>query len=266
MHRYRQIEYKAGATIEVIKCIPRGLRRGAERDAGSIKKSKDDIEKANMVQASRKLARKINANFRPGDFHITLTYRKEERPDRQQAQKIIKKFLADMRQKYQKAGFVLKYIMVTEYKNKAIHHHVVINTVNDGKKTTMDYVRKLWRGRGSPKIVQLYDDAEYKQLADYLIKETEKTFREKGSPVRQRYSCSRNLVNPKPECRIRKTKCGWKKEPKARTGYYIDRDSLYNGYDRMGYPYQRYIMIKLNPVDEDWEPDVWKPCDGIPPD
>ena len=28
MHRYKLIEYKAGATIEIIKCIPRKYRGG----------------------------------------------------------------------------------------------------------------------------------------------------------------------------------------------------------------------------------------------
>ena len=62
MHRYKQIEYKAGATLEIIKCVPRGLRTGCDRGK---RKTKEEIAKANMRQAARKLVRKINANFRP---------------------------------------------------------------------------------------------------------------------------------------------------------------------------------------------------------
>lgn len=264
MHRYRQIEYRAGATVEIVKCIPKEFRKGALRD--KTKKSKEDINKANMNQAARKLARKINANFRPGDLHVILTYRKEDRPDRKQAQKNISKFLADMRERYRKAGYQLKYIMVTEYKNTAIHHHLIINMITSGKETTLTYIRKLWKGRGSPKFVQLYDNGEYKRLAEYLVKETEKTFRDPDCPVKQRYSCSRNLITPKPIRRTRETKRGWKKEPKPRPGYYIDRDSLYNGFDRLGYPYQRYVMVKLDPDDDDWEPSLWIPTADEPPD
>lgn len=263
MHRYGQIEYKAGATLEIIKCIPRKYRkenRGIRQPI--IKKTKDEIQRANMLQAARKLARKINANFKPGDWHLTLTYRKEERPDRKTAQKYIAKFIADMRKEYSRHGYQFKYIQVTEYKNKAIHHHIVLNHVNDGKKTTTDYIRRFWKGRGSPKWVSLYDNGEYRVLAEYLVKETEKTFRDGDSPVKQRYSCSRNLVEPKPERRMKKTKRGWKQEPKARIGYYIDRDTLYNGFDKMGYPYQRYIMIKIKPEDSDWEPGSWPTREG----
>lgn len=34
--------------------------------------------------------------------------------------------------------------------------------------------------------------------------------------------------------------------PKPIEGYYIEQDSLYNGFDNMtGYPIQRYTMVKL---------------------
>lgn len=261
MHRFKQIEYKAGITVEVIKCMPRGCRKGEVRGPAKIKKSHAEMADANMRQAARKLTRKINANFKPGDWHITLTYRKANRPDAKEAQEYLKKFITELRKIYRKGQFDLKYIYVTEYENKSIHHHIIINNVNDGKKTTTDYVRELWKDKGNPKFVPLYDNGEYKVLADYFIKETEKTFRKEDSPVRQRYACSRNLINPKPQSRIRKTKGMWKMDPKPRPGYYIDRDSLYNGTDKLGYPYQRYVMIKLNPTDADWEP-----CTDFPSD
>lgn len=261
MHRFKQIEYKAGITVEVIKCMPRGCRKGEVRIRDPIKKTREEMAEANLRQAARKLARKINANFKPGDWHLTLTYRKTARPDPQEAQENLKKLLKDLRKIYRKCGFELKYIYVTEYESKSIHHHVIINNVNDGKKTTSDYVRQLWRDKGSPKFVPLYEDGEYRKLADYFIKETEKTFRKPDSPVRQRYACSRNLINPKPQSRIRKTKTMWKMDPKPRPGYYIDQETLYNGVDKLGYPYQRYVMIKLNPTEADWEP-----CEGFPPE
>lgn len=250
MHRYKQIEYKAGATIEIIKCVPRGCRKGEPR--GEVrKKTMEEMREANMRQAARKLARKINANFRPGDWHITLTYR--EKPTAQQAQKNISTFLDKMRDRYKRQGFLFKYILVTEYKGKRIHHHIIVNNINDGKKTTTDYVREVWKGKGNPKFVSLYDNGEYRQLADYFVKETEKTFREDGTPFRQHFSCSRNLIIPKPTVKTKMVKKEWEMNPKPRKGYYIVQESLYNGYDRLGYRYQRYMMVKLNPQDSDWE-------------
>ena len=64
MHRYRQIEIKGGATLEVVKCHPRGMRKGTARQP--VQKTPEAIREANMRQSARKLARLINANFRPG--------------------------------------------------------------------------------------------------------------------------------------------------------------------------------------------------------
>lgn len=253
MYRYKLIEYKAGATIEIIKCIPRGCRAGIGREPVQ-KKTPEEIKEANVRQAARKLARKINANFKPGDWHMVLTYKRGDRPDVETAQKDIKKFIRDMRKEMVKAGYELKYVQVTEYLNKSIHHHVIVNEINDGSRTTVSLARELWKDHGHIRLVPLYEEGEYKGLADYFIKETEKTFRKTDSPFKQRYSCSRNLIIPKPEPRLMEVKNGWKKEPKPRPGYYIDQDSLYNGVDKLGYPYQRYVMVKIHPTAEDWEP------------
>lgn len=248
---HKQIEYKAGATCEVIKCFPRGCRKGIIRQP-MRKKTKEEMQEANRRQTARKLERKLNANFRPGDWHIVLTYRREGRPDPEGAQIRLKKMIDGLRREYKKRGQALKYIVATEYKSKSIHHHLILNNVNDGKETTADMVRRLWKENGNPKFVQLYDTGEYSQLADYLIKETERTFRENSSPVRQRYSCSRNLKEPKKRVRMKRNVV-WKQEPRPRPGYYIVPGSLYNGFDRFGYPYQRYVMAKTRVSPEDWE-------------
>ncbi len=256
---FEHIEYKAGATKEIINCYPKGYRKGADREIPIRKKTKEEIREANRRQATRELERLMNANFRPGDLHVVLTYRKEIRPSPKKARKELKNFLDRMRGRYRKHGQELKYIVATEYLAKHIHHHLVINNINTGTETTADMIRKLWterRGkdgiRGNPKFVQLYDTGEYSQLADYLIKETDRTFRREDSAVGQRYSCSRNLVRPEKKVTERPAK-KWRRDPKPHKGYYILPESVYNGRDIFGYPYQRYVMVKLNPSEKDWE-------------
>ena len=254
---FREVTYKAGATKEIIRCYPKGARKGIERSM-IRKKTKEEIREANRRQAQRMLERLLNANFRPGDWHIVLTYKKEIRPSPDEAKKELARFLSRLRRRYAKYGYELKYVVATEYLSKHIHHHLVVNNINTGSETTTDMIRELWpqsRGegiRGNPKFVQLYATGEYSQLADYLIKETDKTFRQSDSAVGQRYSCSRNLVRPQKQVRDRPSRA-WRKEPKPHAGYYIVPESVYNGYDLMGYPYQRYLMVKLHPCDADWE-------------
>ena len=124
------------------------------------------------MNAERTLRLKINANFGVDDPFITLTYRKEERPTPAGAKKNIKKLLDSLRKKYKTMGAELKYINVTEYQNKAIHHHIIINHV-EGVDVSK-WVRQLWKF-GRPDFKYLDDTGQYKDLAAYLIKETSKT-------------------------------------------------------------------------------------------
>lgn len=222
------------------------------------KKTSEEIQEANRRQARRKLERLMNANFRPGDWHVTLTYRGKVSPTPEIAKKELKNFLERLRGRFRKFGYELKYIVATEYVAKHIHHHMIVTNINTGSETTADMIRILWTQsgpnaiRGNPKFSGLYSSGEYSQLADYLIKETERSFRREDSVWGQRYSCSRNLIQPKKTTKDKPNKT-WKKAPKPAPGYYILPDSLYNGFDILGYPYQRYVEVKLNPTDADWE-------------
>ena len=182
---YRRIIYKAGATREIINCYPRGMRKGVEHNLLG-KKTSEEMQEANRRQARRKLERLINANFRPGDWHITLTYRGKASPSPEVAKKELTNFLERLRNRFRKFGYELKYIVATEYVAKHIHHHMIVNNINTGSETTADMVRKLWTQngpeaiRGNPKYVQLYDTGEYSQLADYLIERDREKLQTEG--------------------------------------------------------------------------------------
>ena len=89
----------------------------------------------------------------------------------------------------------------------------------------------------------LDDTGNYKKLAEYLIKETEKTFRLEDSVAKQRYSPSRNLYRP-----IAKREFVSEKElfddPKPLKGYYIPKDEI-RRYEHpvTELPHLQYIMI-----------------------
>ena len=179
----------------------------------------------------------MDTNFTHQDYYITLTYRRELRPDTETARKQIDKFIGDLRKLYKRAGVELKWVSVTEYKNKAIHHHVVINRYKIGQ------VVDLWP-YGHPQIKLLDNTGDYGKLAAYLIKETCKTFGEPDSPSKKRYRHSRNLKKPKHEVKIVKADT-WRDDPKPYKGYQIIRDSVYADVNPItGYPYQVYRMVR----------------------
>lgn len=240
---YFKTTVKAGATIEVTKSYTK--RIGTKARGNKEKPTAEEMEKVNQMNAERTLRLKINANFGVDDPFITLTYRKEERPTPAGAKKNIKKLLDSLRKKYKTMGAELKYINVTEYQNKAIHHHIIINRVEGAD--VSKWVRQLWKF-GRPDFKYLDDTGQYKDLAAYLIKETSKTY--KGNDDgghKQRYSCSRNLTMPTPKTEIIKKAQRWAADPKPIKGYYIDKDTVYNGIDPFaGREYQKYTMVRLS--------------------
>ena len=102
-------------------------------------------------------------------------------------------------------GADLKYINVTEYKNKAIHHHLLINHIEgqDVSKNGSQIV-EVWQTG----FKYLDDTGQYKDLTAYLIKETSKTYKENDGGHKQRYSCDRNLTMPTPKTEIIKRRKG----------------------------------------------------------
>lgn len=238
---YFKTTITAGKTIEVHKSFTKFNGKKAKGCDGSL--SPEQIEKINELNAEAKLARKINANFTEGDFHLILTYKKELRPLPQQAKKNVSEFMRSMRKEYKKFGADFKYIQVTEYETTAIHHHLVINDVEGQRIEKL--VRSLWKF-GGPKFVPLDNCGQYRELAEYLIKETARTHKKKNGGQMQRYSCSRNLINPKPKTQIIKKANSWQADPKPLKGYYIDPKSLFNGVNPFTCrEYQKYTMIKI---------------------
>ncbi|HCP14841.1 MAG TPA: hypothetical protein DIT32_03560 [Peptococcaceae bacterium] len=231
---------QAGKTREVSK---RYSSRYGKKDISRGKNkapTPEAQEKVNERMSITNLRRLLNENFGYKDIHLVLTYRKGDRPDPEQAKKNLEKFLRDLRRYFKKNDMELKYIAVTEYKDAAIHHHLVISSMD-----TRD-LTDIWK-HGKPRPTYLDDTGQYGQLAEYLVKQTRKTFRDPDSPCHKRWSASTNLKKPKVSKRII-TAANWKKEPEATKGYYLEKNSLVNGiHEITGMRYQYYSMIKLEP-------------------
>lgn len=240
---YLREEYWLQRTIEVEKKHTGKYGAPGQKRQKRKKATPEEIKKQNEYNRVKKLRRKIGYNFNSNDWYITLTYKKENRPTTEKAKKILREFLDYLRKEYKKRGQPLKYIIVTEWKNKAIHHHIIINHIVDAKTDTSKLIHKKWK-YGGKHFQHLYEDGDFKKLAEYLVKETKDTKQESESPSRLSYSCSRNLEMPKPKKKILRRK-QWD-EPKPRKGYYIDKDSIIEGVNPItGYHYQHYIMIKI---------------------
>lgn len=202
--------------------------------------SREAVQRNNDRIAAKRLAAILNANFFPGDWHITLTYGGIE-PNAEEADKELSNFLNRMKREYKKAGLTFKYVAVTEFKNHRIHHHIVMPFIDA---TT---VLKQWK-RGRVRLTDLDRSRNYRKLAEYLIKETTKTFREAGNVFKKRYRCSQNLEKPVIYRQVVSEK-QLHQDPKPFKGYVIDEESI-RRYECLltGVEHMEFYMVATDPV------------------
>ncbi len=232
--------YDLGEIREIMKYSPGNYGAPGQNRNQKEKETPERIKKQNRRNRVRFMQRLLIANFWEGGWHLVLTYGKELRPaDIEEAKKKVKKFLDGMRNAYREAGHEFKYICVSEIgSRRAVHHHLIIEDIAAEKLSTKKMAAQLWKN-GSQHFTPLRQDGEYKELAEYLVKE-------KGKEGQKcRYTRSRNLTVPEPK---REKVYGRKldEEPKAQAGWYIIKSSLEVGVNpASGRPYQRYMMRSL---------------------
>jgi len=196
------------------------------------------IAKQNQRNREKGIRRLIKKNFFPNDYWITLTYRKGERPpDIEAAKRDFRIFLDRLRRRYKKKGAVLKWILVIEVGSRGgIHHHLIVNRVPDGD----ILITKCW-DHGGVHLELLYQRGDFRDLADYIAKQPDP-----DDAIREKYfSRSRNLEIPIPERRIMKRPT-WSENPKPPKGYYLEKESLYQGINPVtGHRYRHYTFIKM---------------------
>lgn len=188
---------------------------------GKIRKKKENptpkqVQDNNDRIAIRKLARVINANFGPGDYHVVLTDAKGMTEE--EALKERQLFLRRMRREYKKTGSEMKAVWATEMDPRS-HHHLIMSNIDIQK-----IVRQWPHGRVN--VLPLDDARDYTKLAEYLIKQTNAAFRDPARATRQRYGRTRNLEDPvvvKQEARA----CDFDiNKIRPVKGYHLDPDSI----------------------------------------
>ncbi len=221
----------AGENIFIYKCfssrygkkVPRGKK------CGTTPPKQKEVNR--RIQADKKMWVFLE-NFQKGDYWITLTYRREERPnDLETASSDIEKLLHKLARKLKAKGTRLEYMRLTERGELGgVHHHLIIKNNFD-----IGLLNGLW-DKGKIEIDRVYSENPIK-LAEYFAKG-----RKAGSE--KKYSQSRKLIIPVPKVEVM-TASKWRKEVKPPKGYEIYGEP-FNGYhDTIGYEYQRVIMRRI---------------------
>ena len=233
----------AGKTEEVCRYysirtggVPEGKRRRR------LDPTPERIERANMRHRTDKLRQLMNANFNDNDFwSMTLTYRKDEEPKSiRQLRDDAADFVKRLRKCARLFGTDLKYIYVMGAGKHRRHIHITVNALPD-----MAIFAGCWI-HGHVSMTRLYSDGQYRDLADYYIKNAQETKEQEielGEKPGRMYIPSQNLIKPIEKKKIITAKT-FREEPRAKKGYHIEKDSVWNGYTLTGYPMLRYTLIK----------------------
>ena len=204
----------AGRMIYHEEKIPSGnhtKKRGARRSITPAA-----VEKNNMRIAVKKVWMLLSENFDNTCSHMTLTY--ADAPSKEDAQKEFGRFMRRLRREFRRGGQELKALYVTEYENHRIHHHIVLNTCD------VELIDRVWK-RGFVHSTVLDASGDYHDLAEYMVKETEKTFRLPDAVNKQRYGHTRNLVMPAVK-REEIAMPDMDEDPKPIRGYYVPKDRV----------------------------------------
>ncbi len=214
-----------------------------------VKETPEVMARQNLWQRKKYLRRLIELNFGEGDWHITLTCRPEDRPCKEDAPRLIRKFRDRMRKAYKQRGWELRYIITCETgKRGAVHWHMIVNDMHDGRDSTAGLVGQFWIW-GRPYFSPLDDTGEYGRLAEYLVKESSDRIRREETGENFSYMRSRNLVKPVEKPYISRAR-SWRREPRMPAGWELVPGTLINGVNPYnGLPYQYYTMRRIR--DED---------------
>lgn len=224
-----------------------GKTKGEQRGE-RVEASPETQRKINQRLAAKHLRWLLNANFRDGDYLLTFSYRMQDRPtDSKDMGRDIRRTIRRLRKMLARHGVELKYVYVKELgKRGAAHIHMVMNQC-DGCNMS-ETLRECW-GKGYVRIELLGSDGQYAAIAEYFIKYAEKTVETEGKLVGKRWNPSRNLVHPKPVKKVIRNVKSFYTAVKVPAGYYLEPDSVLQGFTKDGFDYFSYSLHRIDKKD-----------------
>ena len=249
-----QKKYRYGNQIEVKQYHTARYGAPGQPRQQKTKPTPEAVRKQNQRRKEEQTARIIGANFVEGDYVRTLTFAPAQRPaDMKEAQRIFKDFYQRLRREYRKRYFDLFWIANIECTPRgAWHIHFVCNAIFGGS----DIIKELWPYGGV--YDQLIRDITRsgKDLGSYMSKTPDSTADGEHKVAESKLTHSKNLIIPQPE---EKAISGWKLKdaPRIPKGWYLIKESYFEGVNMEGYKYRTFKLARLKPMpprDRSWRP------------
>lgn len=247
----KRYTFRSGDVIDVTEYHDGRYGAPGEKRQKRKKPTKEQMIQVNLLNKARRCKHKMLEYITPGDCFATWTYREDARPpDMATALKHFQDAMKKVRKHYKKQGYECFWFRNIEHGTRGGWHiHLVINKIPG----TVSILEEAWEHGGTwsteIKKSKFYDE-DFTRLSNYMTK-NEKTIEHRKNGTRAKskikeanYNTSRNMPIPDPQ--VDKL-VRWKEEPKPKKGYYIVKDSFFEGINpATGYKYRRYTMIRLN--------------------
>lgn len=244
MGKFERIIYRAGRTL-LIKEKAKRVRVKGEKRMPKMSITAEKVWEYNLRLAIFDLTLLLNANFRPGDWSIKLTFEKDLTIEEVKAAR--DKCMRKLRDLCKKENITLKWILVPHVAGKKYHFHLICN-----QEVPYALIKKAWTSGHAIEKARLWDNPNYYQLAYYLMHEARalrdlKAKDEEEVPFTKRYSSSRNLIKPQPD-KEELARCDIEEDPKPRKGYIIDGEV--QRYENLinGLPCREYIQVSIEEI------------------
>lgn len=211
-----------------------GSRRKKENKTSEAQK------KVNSRQAVKKLTWIFNENYDGTSLYITFSYDRDKRPaGKEELKADIEKLLRKIREIYKAEGRGAKYVWVAEVGERgAAHVHMVLNDIDTKK------LRKCWN-KGWITIKPLDESGQYRKLASYFVKYSEKTMRTCEGFSGRRYNSSKNLKIPEPTKTTIRSRNAYNHTIEIPQGWYLDKESVAESWHEVtGFMFFTYTLIQ----------------------
>ncbi len=231
-------------------CPPSGRRKRERPTAEAVKKN-------NQRLAARKRRMQLEMYFDQDDCYMTLTYRKEARPENMAAcKKDWTRLMEQVKRVFKRNGAELRWIRTIEAGPKgAWHIHAVVKELPPGSLDTSGkpvniakLISRIWQKKmGGGRVDTQYLQEDVERLADYITKTPESSKGSGHQVAESSCSASRNMPLPEPDVKAYKR---WKtfvgRDIKVPKGWILDKNSVRESVNPYtGYPRREYRLLRV---------------------
>lgn len=256
MHIRRK--YRMPNTIEVQEFNSHKCPGDAKRKE-KTGETPERMKRNNQKRKERECSRMVEKYFNDDDNVMTLTYAEEKRPkDMQECLKHFQSLVAYLRREYAKRFYELFWIRNVEVgPANAWHIHMIVNRIDGTEFLINDWWTAKFGGVYNQYLKNL--TAQGADIGQYMAKTPFSTQMEeedqKGQDKKEKkpnghrvvqtsWNHSRNIRKVQPEDKIISGH-SMHDEPRCPKGWYMDKDSYYEGENADGYPYRTYTFRRI---------------------